>query len=53
MIVPAVNKVAGISTHSLTKRLTPDWAKVAKAGIISTHSLTKRLTQGLRGYRSR
>ena len=34
----------GISTHSLTKRLT-DWISISLLQIISTHSLTKRLTR--------
>ena len=35
---------ADISTHSLTKRLTPGRTYFLRANAISTHSLTKRLT---------
>ena len=41
----------GISTHSLTKRLTFNSFAVCVTEIISTHSLTKRLTCD-RGHRS-
>ena len=34
-----------ISTHSLTKRLTPGRNRAGDSALISTHSLTKRLTQ--------
>ena len=34
----------GISTHSLTRRLTPDPDFSRFRGSISTHSLTRRLT---------
>ena len=43
--IQSIIEKVGISTHSLTKRLTlKDW-KVKWKAAISTHSLTKRLTQ--------
>ena len=38
------NSFQGISTHSLTKRLTPSNSPLSSLSFISTHSLTKRLT---------
>ena len=42
----------GISTHSLTKRLTGAYAGSETEEFISTHSLTKRLTFCLKGVRA-
>ena len=41
---------AGISTHSLTKRLTKTALNTGQKTYISTHSLTKRLTEPIRNW---